>query len=769
MSAVGAPVGMVGQRAGERTAPAWAIRGASFGLLALFAAAQWGRLDAPSRGGRVAVCAVVAVALLALLRAAARLSRGPAMAFRVGAGGVAIVAVLLASGVPQRLLAPARWGDLASGLGQGLQALPTIGVPYRGVDPWVPVVLVALGGLLLLVAAALAARAQRRGGAPVGAALVLTVVYSVGVVEHPAGHAVLSGVLLALLGGALVWGDRVDRVSATAAAVFVLVAVGAAALVAPQLDRPGPWLDYQGIIDSFSTPPAVVFNWEHGYGPLHWPRRNSVMFRATARRPTYFKAVDLDRFDGVGWRGEEGPHRGAGTEIQTGKPAWRQRLRVTLINLRSADYVGAGSTLSVRRSPRYVVPSAPGTFVTGRDPLRRGDSYLTDVYTPQPSNLELARASVLYPQPIIAADLGMDLPASVGGPAARRPPGVPSLGPVRLRFAQFGLDGGPTAVDPLTGRRRDGEALLLRSAYAGVYDLARRLREESSTPIDFVRAVEAHLEQGFSYTERPPAPRPGRPPLVSFLLDTHAGYCQHFSGAMALLLRMGGVPARVASGFSPGTYDAGRREWVVRDVDAHSWVEAYFPRIGWVTFDPTPGVAPPRSQLAPVPIPTFLNGRPLRRDPRRADVPRRRLPAGAGGAAPATGGSHLPLALVVLIALGTGFGAAGATVALRCRRRPAPIVAPELAELHRALRRTGRPPEPGVTLRALEERFARHAPLAAGYVAAVRLARYGGRAAGPTAAQRSALRAELAAGLGWAGRLRAWWALPPVRRRPGRV
>lgn len=768
MSAVGAPIGMVGRPVGERLAPAWLTQGAAFALLALFAALQWGRLAAPSRGGRVAVCAVVAVALLVAWRLAGRLPRWPEVLASVVALVLGLIAVLAAGGVPRRLFGPGHWGDLASGLGQGLQALPAIGVPYRGVDPWVPVVLVGLGGLLLLSAAVLAARALARGRAPLGATLALTVVYAVGVVERPPGHPVLSGALLALLAGALLWADRLERVSAGAAVVFVLLAVGAGALAAPHLDRPHPWVDYQGIIDSLSTPPSVVFRWDHEYGPLQWPRRGSVMFRATARRPTYFKTVDLDRFDGVGWRGENGPHRGIGTELQAGRPSWHQRLRVTVLNLRSADYVGAGTTLSIGRSPRYVVPSAAGTYVTGRDPLRRGDSYLTDVYTPHPSNLELARASVLYPQRVMAEDLGMELPRSVGGPASRLTSGAPdSLGAVRLRFPQFGLDGGPTATDPATGRRSPGETLLRHSAYAGVYDLARRLREGAATPIDYVHAVEAHLAQGFAYTERPPAPRRGRPPLVSFLFDTQAGYCQHFSGAMALLLRMGGVPARVASGFSPGTFDAARGEWVVRDVDAHSWVEVYFPKIGWVTFDPTPGVAPPRTQLAPVVVPSPLTGRPLRRDPRRADVPHPRLPAGAPGGG--GGGSRLPLALVLLVALGGGFGGAGALVALRRRRGPAPAVSPELAELHRALRRTGRPPGPLVTLRSLEERFARHAPEAAGYVAAVRLARYGGRAAGPTSAQRAALRTELSAGLGWTGRLRAWWALPPAIGRRDRV
>jgi hypothetical protein len=75
-------------------------------------------------------------------------------------------------------------------------------------------------------------------------------------------------------------------------------------------------------------------------------------------------------------------------------------------------------------------------------------------------------------------------------------------------------------------------------------------------------------------------------PLEHFLFDTKAGYCQHFSGAMALLLRFGGIPARVATGFSPGGFRKSQGEWIVRDRDAHSWVEAWFDGIGWVTFDP---------------------------------------------------------------------------------------------------------------------------------------------------------------------------------------
>ena len=61
---------------------------------------------------------------------------------------------------------------------------------------------------------------------------------------------------------------------------------------------------------------------------------------------------------------------------------------------------------------------------------------------------------------------------------------------------------------------------------------------------------------------------------------------------MALMLRMSGIPARVVSGFSPGSFNRDTGEYRVRDLDAHSWVEVYFPDIGWVTFDPTPAAAP---------------------------------------------------------------------------------------------------------------------------------------------------------------------------------
>ena len=265
------------------------------------------------------------------------------------------------------------------------------------------------------------------------------------------------------------------------------------------------------------------------------------------------------------------------------------------------------------------------------------------------------------------------------------------------------------------------------------------------------------VQQGAEYNEAPP---PSAYPLASFLFDTKAGYCQQFSGTMALMLRMGGVPARVASGFSPGSYNRDRKEYVVRDTDAHSWVEAYFPKIGWVTFDPTPSAAPAASQLddvsssggggvGPLAIPTGLGqagDRPFAAGDPGADI----APSDNGG------GWQLPVAggvAAVLLSI--------AGVVLWRRRRPFVPLSPELAELQRALRRSGRHPAPNVTLARLEGLLG-GSDAAAAYVRAVRDQRFGRDAKGPTAAQRRALRRVLGAGLGARGRLVGMWALPPA-------
>jgi len=204
----------------------------------------------------------------------------------------------------------------------------------------------------------------------------------------------------------------------------------------------------------------------------------------------------------------------------------------------------------------------------------------------------------------------------------------------------------------------------------------------------------------------------------------------------------------------------------VRDTDAHSWVEVWFPGVGWVAFDPTPSEAPARSQSdgAGLTDPSVVPGGPQ--------------PSGAIGGGPdlGPGGEAAPLdgeqdaggapwgALLAVLAAGAaGWGGWALWRRRRTHAREEHSVPRDLAELERALRRSGRPLPPGTTLLQLEQRFAQHAGTRA-YLRALSERRYGAGGPGPGRLERRALRRDLAGGLGWLGRLRALWALPPRAR-----
>ncbi len=132
-----------------------------------------------------------------------------------------------------------------------------------------------------------------------------------------------------------------------------------------------------------------------------------------------------------------------------------------------------------------------------------------------------------------------------------------------------------------------------RSQIAALRQLANQWTVGQSNPYDEAAAIERHLRDTtvFSYTLKPPKTRAGLWPITDFLLRTHAGYCQYYASAMGALLRVEGIPARLVSGYGPGTADDSRTGSTLHQVttsDAHVWVEAYFPTYGWVAFEPTP-------------------------------------------------------------------------------------------------------------------------------------------------------------------------------------
>ena len=86
-------------------------------------------------------------------------------------------------------------------------------------------------------------------------------------------------------------------------------------------------------------------------------------------------------------------------------------------------------------------------------------------------------------------------------------------------------------------------------------------------------------------------PQGGNYDAVDYFLFIQKGYCDYFGTVMAIMLRSVGVPARLATGYLPGSYDYGRQRYEVSERDGHAWTEVYFPPYGWIEFEPTPGKA----------------------------------------------------------------------------------------------------------------------------------------------------------------------------------
>jgi protein-glutamine gamma-glutamyltransferase len=119
--------------------------------------------------------------------------------------------------------------------------------------------------------------------------------------------------------------------------------------------------------------------------------------------------------------------------------------------------------------------------------------------------------------------------------------------------------------------------------------LAQNVIQRAGVPdgYDKARAIESYLRESYGYTLDLKAGGPD--PLADFLFNVRVGHCEYFATAMAVMLRTQGVASRVVNGFLPGEYNEAAGAFTVRQSDAHSWVEVYFPQTqSWVTFDPTP-------------------------------------------------------------------------------------------------------------------------------------------------------------------------------------
>ena len=669
---------------------------------------------------------------------------GLATALRLAILVLAAYAALRACGVPPGLLWPWRWGGLADYLARGLDALNGLW-PYAGEAPQARAAVMLVLPASILTASALAfwpgaRHVQARTALAMSALLGL---YLIGAMNESQVGWQVQGVLLLAVLCLWGWSWRARPLDSGRALAWMLAAAAIALALAAVLRSAAPLIDYRDWNPFGPAFPAVSFDWNQRYGPLPAYKSTEPMVAVQSSAPHLWRATTLDRFDGVRFvRSGEQPAAGTSAVLLARDSRWVTRTSFTVRGLSSAQLLSPGALLSVRvvgvAVPRLRPIAADGTITVAGAPPQSGDRYTVTAYAPQPSVAEMRDAARSFPA-------------------------------AYLPYTEFELPAGRFASAPVSSASQAGVRRIEDSPYAGVYSLARRLAAGAPSAYAVLARIEAFLRHGFTYDERPPQ---SAYPLVSFLLGDHVGYCQQFSGAMTLLLRMDGVPARVAAGFLSGARNRTTGTYEVSAQDAHAWVEVYFSDIGWVPFDPTP--PKPRIGAPPASL-AGLAGSSAAALRHRA-APRRSKPRGphaslasraSGG--PLSSGEALGLGLAGALGLALGgawwLSAARTATALRGDARGA------VHELSRALPRFGVQLDAATTLAELERRLARsHGPGASRYVGLLRERRYA-RAADPlrpSARDRRLLRRALCARRGPRVRLRALLALPPAAKAPRR-
>ncbi|HZE29649.1 MAG TPA: transglutaminaseTgpA domain-containing protein [Gaiellaceae bacterium] len=328
-----------------------------------------------------------------------------------------------------------------------------------------------------------------------------------------------------------------------------------------------------------SKPVDVSYVWNSSYTGLTFRGKPTTVMRVKAGpEPRYWRVSVLNTVVNGTWLEEVSPEFG-GQPVPLGQAGlipprerrqtgWEQE-HVTIEALR--DNRLPGGSEPVHYEPGASVGSVsydPTGVARAEHPLSRGDSYDVWSYAPSPTPRQLAASKPIY-----------------GGPLVGTRDEYREVQP-RVYPRLFGRPGRAAYVRYLMTDFTRAEEL---RPFARLEALAQQVAGGARSPYAAAVALEQWFRFGgeFVYDQHPPPTPGGVLPLEDFVAHTRRGYCQHFAGAMALMLRYLGIPSRVAVGFASGRYRHG--EWVVSDRDAHMWVEVWFHGWGWLPFDPTPG------------------------------------------------------------------------------------------------------------------------------------------------------------------------------------
>jgi hypothetical protein len=256
----------------------------------------------------------------------------------------------------------------------------------------------------------------------------------------------------------------------------------------------------------------------------------------------YYRAVVLDTYLSSGWILQNAP--GARLSDELALTEWAGRVVVTQtvttyqggnLLLAAPTPIRAGLPADARVIPQGSDPDAPVelAMVVAHEPLDRGESYVMVSAVPNVTIEQLQAAGTDYPDFIRERYLQL-------------PEGIPDR----------------------------------------VFDLAESLASGLDNPYDIARQIELYLRT-YTYNDQIPGPRPGQDAVDYFLFEEKQGYCNYYASAMAVMLRHLGIPTRLGTGYATGELISQTGAYRIRERDAHTWVEVYFPGYGWIEFEPT--------------------------------------------------------------------------------------------------------------------------------------------------------------------------------------
>ena len=429
----------------------------------------------------------------------------------------------------------------------------------------------------VVVLSAFATSATLYEGSPVLSVAVLGLTIGVlSTVAFEDGAGPFFALFLACAVGLLLSAGTIGEEGPGRAAIVAGTAVVALALLVPRLPLNDATIS-PGMIDwtRIGTGGTSRLDVQADVGDYLEAGRDAELLRVESPEPLLWRGGTLDSFDGVRWSDTTSPEADDGAELAPEVPTRTVRQEVEVLNAKTDVLFGGYKVIDT--SLLGAVPNSDASWSVD-EPFEEGSTYTVTSLIPQPTENQLQSAGTAYP-------------AAVERKFLELPPSTPGV----------------------------------------VAETARKIRGDydTATPYDAARAVERYLiyDGGFVYNLDVSYRRADKA-VEEFLGDGKEGFCTQFATSMALILREMDVPSRVVYGATTGE-EVDDGEYVVTGSNMHTWVEVYFPGVGWYPFNPTPGFSMPSTMEAnaprpDIPIPSTIGG------PEEGRLAQRRSPAELG-------------------------------------------------------------------------------------------------------------------------------------------